>query len=224
MLKKRIREIIARSKPHGWVLEPEAKEILRLSGIPVPSFCWARSAAEAVDFAASTGYPVVAKLVSPAVIHKSEANGVVVGIDSPRQLRTTYQYFAKRSAFDGVLVEAMVPGLELIVGGKVDAQFGPVVLLGMGGTGVEIYKDTTLRMAPIREKDVVSMVNCLTAGQLLQGFRGKAAIDMQSLNGLMIAFSDLLMKLADLIESVDLNPVMCSTNGCQVADARIMLA
>jgi hypothetical protein len=118
----------------------------------------------------------------------------------------------------------MVPGLELIVGGKVDAQFGPVVLLGMGGTGVEIYKDTTLRMAPIREKDVVSMVNCLTAGQLLQGFRGKAAVDMQSLNGLMTAFSELLMKLADLIESVDLNPVICSTDGCQVADARIMLA
>lgn len=224
MLKKRIREIIARSKPHGWVLEPEAKEILRLSGIPVPSFCWARSAAEAIDFAASAGYPVVAKVVSPAVIHKSEVNGVVVGIDSPRQLRTIYQDFAKRKAFDGVLVEAMVAGLELIVGGKVDAQFGPVVLLGMGGTGVEIYKDTTLRMAPIGEKDVVSMVNCLTAGQLLRGFRGKAAVDMQSLNGLMVAFSDLLMKLADLIESVDLNPVICSSNGCQVADARIMLA
>ncbi len=224
MLKKAIREILDRSLPHGWVLEPEAKEILVASGIRVPSFCWARSASEAVDFAETAGYPVVAKLVSPEVIHKSEAKGVVVGIDSSRELRSIYRRFARRKAFEGLLVEEMVEGLEMIVGGKVDRQFGPVILLGMGGTGVEIYKDTTLRMAPIQEKDVTSMVNCLTAGQLLHGFRGEAAIDMQALVELMVTFSKLLMKLAHRIESVDLNPVICSANGCQVADARIMLA
>jgi len=167
---------------------------------------------------------VVAKLISPDVVHKSEAKAIVVGIDSAEALKATYQRFARRKGCEGVLVEAMVDGMELIVGGKVDAHFGPVVLLGMGGTGVEIYKDTALRMAPIGEQDVRSMVNCLTASQLLHGFRGSAAINMQALVDLMIAFSTLLMKLADRIESVDLNPVMCSANGCVVADARIMLA
>ena len=224
MLKKKIRDILSRSKEHGWVLEPEAKEILMASAIQVPAYCWSQSPAEAVEFADTTGYPVVAKLVSPEVIHKSEARGVVVGIDTAGQLRDVFRRFARRKAFSGVLVEQMVQGLELIVGGKIDMQFGPVVLLGMGGTGVEIYKDTTLRMAPIGEKDVLSMVNCLTAGRLLHGFRGDAAIDMQALVDLMVAFSDLLMKLAGQIESVDLNPVICSSSGCLVADARIMLA
>ncbi len=224
MLKKAIRETIHRSRSHGWVLEPEAKEILSAAGIRVPRFRWAHSAEEALEFASAVTYPVVAKLVSPDVIHKSEANGVAVGIASDRQLRSTYQRFSRRKAFAGVLVEEMVQGMELIVGGKVDRQFGPVILLGMGGTGVEIYKDTTLRMAPIKEKDVLSMVNCLTAGRLLQGFRGEAAIDMESLVDLMVAFSNLLMKMAGLIESVDLNPVICSSSGCLVADARIILA
>jgi succinyl-CoA synthetase beta subunit len=224
MLKKAIRDILERSQPHGWVLEPDAKQILAASAIPVPSFRLTHSAADAVKFADTNGYPVVAKLVSPDVIHKSETNAVVVGIESARQLQSVYHRFAKRKGFQGMLVEETVQGLEIIVGGKVDAQFGPVVLLGMGGTGVEIYKDTTLRMAPIKEKDVVSMVNCLTAGRLLHGFRGKEAIDMQALIDLMMAFSNLMMKLADHIESIDLNPVMCSPTGCRVADARIMLA
>jgi hypothetical protein len=98
-----------------------------------------------------------------------------------------------------------------------------VVLLGIGGTSVEIYKDTALRMAPINANDVTSMINCLTAGQLLRGFRGEAAIDIDALIGLMTAFSGLLMKLADQITSIDLNPVFCSPKGCLVADARIML-
>jgi succinyl-CoA synthetase beta subunit len=224
MLKKVIHEILDRSEPHGWVLEPEAKRILSLSGIDVPDSCWARSAEEAVQFADASGYPVVAKIVSPDVIHKSEAGGVAVGLESPRQVRSAFQRFARRKGFNGMLVEEMIGGLELIVGGKIDEQFGPVVLLGMGGTGVEIYRDTALRMAPIKEKDVVSMVNCLTAGSLLHGFRGEAAVDMQSLIELMLSFSSLLMKMAGRIESADLNPVMCTSSACKVADARIILA
>lgn len=224
VLKKEIRQILERSKSHGWVLEPDAKRIFNLCGISVPKYHWVQTAAEAVEAAQSIGYPVVAKLVSPAVVHKSEAKGVEVGIQSDKALQSVFSRFARHKAFAGMLVEEMVSGLELIVGGKIDEQFGPVVLLGMGGTGVEIYKDTALRMAPIQEGDVASMINCLTAGKLLHGFRGEAAIDMQALTRVMTIFSGLLMKLADQISSVDLNPVICSPKGCHVADARILLS
>ena len=222
MLKKEIRAILDRSRSQGWVMEPDAKRILSLSGIAVPRFKLARQMETALEFAAQLGYPVVAKIVSPAVMHKSEVQGVKVGIKDARELKSTYKQFSRHKKFVGMLVEEMVSGLEMIVGGKIDAQFGPVVLLGIGGTGVEIYKDTVLRMAPVKANDVLSMVNCLTAGCLLQGFRGRRAIDMQALTGLVIAFSDLLIKLADQIDSVDLNPVLCTDQACLAADARIV--
>jgi succinyl-CoA synthetase beta subunit len=222
-LKKKIQDILDRSKPHGWVLEPDAKQILTLSGIAVPEFRWARDFDQAVADAHAVGYPLVAKVVSPTVIHKSDVGGVVVGIGSDAELKTVFGRFSRQEGFSGVLLEEPIKGLELIVGGKIDIQFGPVVLLGIGGKHVEIYKDRTLRMAPVRQRDVLSMVNSLTAGRLLSGFRGESAIDMQSLIGLMTAFSNLLLKMADQITSVDLNPVICSPRGCVAADARILL-
>ncbi len=224
VLKKEIRSIIERSKPNGWVLEPDAKRILELSGIEVPRFETAKTPEEAVKAARTIGYPVVVKLVSPAVVHKSDVKGVVVDVRSDQEIHTIFNRFASHKAFVGMLVEEMAAGLELIVGGTIDAQFGPVVLVGMGGTGVEIYKDTALRMAPIRPEEVTCMINSLKAGELFHGFRGEAAIDMQALIGLMTAFSGLIMKLADHISSIDLNPVLCSPSGCVAADARIMLA
>ena len=222
-LKKKIQQILERSKPHGWVLEPDAKRILSLEGIAVPEFRWARDRDQALASARAIGYPLVAKIVSPAVMHKSDIGGVAVGVGSDAELDTVFRRFARREAFAGVLLEKIVEGLELIVGGKIDLQFGPVVLLGIGGKGVEIYKDRTLRMAPIQQRDVLSMAHSLTAGRLLSGFRGESPIDMQALVALMTAFSKLLLKLADQITSLDLNPVICSPRGCVVADARILL-
>lgn len=222
-LKKKIQDILDRSKPQGWVMEPDAKQILSLEGIAVPDLRWARDFDQAVAYARAIGYPLVAKIVSPAVIHKSDIGGVALGVDSDAELKKVYSRFARHEAFAGVLLEKVVDGLELIVGGKADIQFGPVVLLGIGGQGVEIYKDRTLRMAPIQERDVLSMVHSLTAGRLLSGFRGESPIDMQALIGLMTAFSKLLLKMADRITSIDLNPVICSPQGCVAADARIIL-
>jgi len=122
-----------------------------------------------------------------------------------------------------MLVEEMLSGIELIAGAKVDYQFGPVILLGMGGTGVEIYRDITMRMAPIGQEQVESMVRSLKAHQLLQGYRGSVPISMRELTRAMVAFSDLVMEIEGLIESIDLNPLLCTADRCVVADARIML-
>ncbi len=223
MLKKEIKDILLSSKEAGWVLEPEAKRILFLSGIDIPRFTWATNLEEALQFARSTGYPLVAKVVSPKALHKSDIGGVVVGIGSDDQIKKTFHRFSKLEGFVGMLIEQMVSGLELIVGAKMDYQFGPVILLGIGGTAVEIYKDSSLRMAPLKERDVESMVKALKAHQLLEGFRGSAPINLRELTRMLMAFSRLIMQLEDMIESIDLNPVLCSPEKCIVADARIII-
>jgi len=223
MLKKELKAIVKASKRWGWVLEPEAKRLLSISGIDVPKFLWAKSSEEAVQFAEKIGYPVVGKLVSPKALHKSEVGGVVVGIDSVKNLEETFHRFSSFKDFAGMLIEEMVSGTELIVGAKVDYQFGPVILLGIGGTAVEIYKDTALRMAPLKEVDVESMLKGLQAHELLKGYRGSQPVNLKELTKTLMAFSKLVMNLEGYFESIDLNPVMCSLERCVVADARIML-
>ena len=151
MLTRETREIITASKASGWVLEPDAKRLFTLNGLDVPRFTWARTLKDAILFAEEIGYPVVAKIVSPKVIHKSDVKGVAVGIDDDEQMRGTFERFSRIDGFAGMLVEEMAAGIEVIVGAKVDYQFGPVILLGMGGTGVEIYRDVAVRMAPLAQ-------------------------------------------------------------------------
>jgi succinyl-CoA synthetase beta subunit len=223
MLKKEILEILSSSRETGWVLEPEAKRLFSLLGLDTPRFIWTRKVEEAIKFAEEIGYPVVGKVVSPKVVHKSEREGVVVGIGNDEKLAMTFNGFSRIEGFSGILIEEMVSGIELIVGGKIDDQFGPVVLLGMGGTGVEIYQDVTLRMAPLSPRDIESMIRCLKAHQLLEGYRGSDPVNRKELSHLLMTFSDLVMDLESLIESIDLNPVICSSTRCVIADARIML-
>ena len=223
MLKKGIRDILSASKDAGWVLEPEAKRLFSLAGLDVPRFTWATTVEEAVRFTRKISYPIVMKVVSPRIVHKSDTNGVAVGIASDGDAAKTFDRFSRMEGFAGVLVEEMISGLELMVGAKIDYQFGPVILLGIGGTGVEIYRDVSLRMAPLRQTDVESMVKGLKAVHLLEGYRGSEPINLSELTRLLVTFSGLVMGLQEFIESIDLNPVICSPNKCVVADARIML-
>ena len=223
MLNRDIDAIIDKAQPTGWILEPEAKRLLDLAGLPVPKFFWVDTLTKAIEAAESVHYPVVAKVVSPAIIHKSEVRGVVVGIENTARLKETFRAFSKLDQFCGILIEEMVLGTELIVGAKIDYQFGPVILMGIGGTSVEIYHDTALRMAPLTEKDVASMVESLKGDKLLKGYRAAEPINMDALGQLMVNFSNLVMALDTRFESIDLNPVKCTAEGCIVADARIML-
>jgi hypothetical protein len=224
MLKTDITDILDAARSQGWVVEPEALRLLAAAGIPVPRFAWARSRTDTLASAAAIGYPVVAKVVSPEIMHKSDVHGVVTAIRGPERLSEVYEQFSRQPAFAGVIVAETLAGCELIVGAKIDYQFGPVVLLGIGGTGVEIYQDTVIRMAPLREHDVPSMLGCLRGNRLLTGHRGQAGVSIPKLTEMMLRFSALVMDLGDRIDSVDLNPVFCSAERCVAADARIILA
>ncbi len=217
------RRIIAAARSGGWVLEPEAKRLFGLAGFDLPRFALARTAEEALRFAGEIGYPVAAKVISPRILHKSDAGGVAVGIPAAGGLEEAFRRFRKLDGFAGMLVEEMVSGVELILGAKIDVQFGPMVLLGMGGTGVEIYQDIALRMAPLAERDAAAMIAALRARRLLDGYRGAEAVNREKLIATILAFSAVAMDLEGLIASIDINPLICSARRCVVADARIIL-
>ena len=224
MLTDEMKAVIEASRERGWVLEPDAKKLMALAGFDVPESCWAKDIKEATSFAEKTGYPVVAKIVSSEVLHKSDVGGVAVGIADKKQLAEVFERFEKIGGFVGILVEETLAGTELIIGCKVDEQFGPVILLGIGGVAVEVYKDIAIRMAPLEAKDVASMIANLAARKLVEGFRGSEPVNMELLTKTVVDFSKLVMELSRDIESIDLNPVMCSSLRCAVADARIVLA
>jgi len=147
---------------------------------------------------------------------------VKTGITTKNELAAAFERFKRLDGFEAMLVEEMVSGLELIIGAKIDEQFGPVVMLGMGGTGVEIYQDISFRMAPVGSKDVASMIKCLKGARLLSGYRGGVVVNLNELTRTLICFSEFVMAVAEMIESIDLNPVICSAERCVVADARII--
>lgn len=223
MLKAAIDDALNSAGEIGWVLEPDAKRLLKAAGMRVPVFKVCPKAGDAVAWAKEIGYPVAAKVVSPNAMHKSEVQGVVVGIGDDDALGGAYQHFRRIDGFCGMLVEKMIAGVEVIIGAKIDHQFGPIILMGIGGTAVEIYQDAAIRMAPLTEKDVRSMVGSLKARALLEGYRGSEAVSMEALVETMLAFSDLVIALGERFESIDLNPVMCSAEDCIIADARIVL-
>lgn len=223
MLNNEIIRIIDSFRDIGWIPEPEAKRLFQTAGLDVPKFTWAHSLDEAINFAHQTGFPVVAKVVSPRVIHKSDVGGVIVGIDTDEKLEKAFNAFKLLDGFDGMLVEELVTGQELIVGAKIDYQFGPVVLLGIGGTGVELYQDVTMRITPVNEKDVISMIASLKGRGVITGFRGAKPVNLKKLTDLITRFSSLIIQLEDHIQSIDLNPVICSRDRCIIADARIIL-
>ena len=223
MENEEIQKILSSARQTGWVLEPEAKRLLSLAGLEVPRFAWTTTVDDALAFARQIGYPVVAKVVSPQALHKSDVNGVIAGVDGDSMLKGVFGRFQEIEGFSGMLVEEQLSGIELIVGAKINYQFGPVILLGMGGTSVEVYDDTTLRMAPLRKDDPNQMVKALKARPLLEGYRGAQPVDLPALSRLLLGLSDLVLEIESFIESMDLNPVICFKDKCVAADARILL-
>ena len=223
MLEKNLQKIVEKSKALGWVLEPDAKQLMKSQGFGIPDNILTNSFEKADQFMKDADCPVVAKAVSKKILHKTEYNAVVTGIVSSKLLQTQMERLQQLDGCENILIEKMVKGIELIIGAKNDFQFGPVIVFGIGGTSVEIYNDTAIRMAPLIETDVLSMVESLKAKSIIFGHRGKSGVNLTALTHLLVGFSSLIMEMRDEMESIDLNPVICTKDQCIIADARIML-
>jgi acyl-CoA synthetase (NDP forming) len=166
-------KILEVSRRIGWVMEPYAKDLLREYRLSTTRFYWAKTATDILQGAGVVGYPLVAKVVSPKILHKSDVGGVVVGVTNEQELAEVFRKFSRLEGFEGVLLDEMVQGTEVIVGSKEDPQFGTVVVAGIGGTSVEVYKDIAIRMAPVGLEEALDAIDSLRGRRLLEGYRGK---------------------------------------------------
>lgn len=230
--KDAVRNILATAKEQGRtaLTAPEGKLVCDAYGIAVPGEGLAKSPAEAVELAARIGFPVVMKIVSPDILHKTEAGGVLVGLDNAQKVEQGYQTIldnAKRYNAEadivGVQVQKMIGGgQEVIIGAVTDPSFGKLVAFGLGGVLVEVLKDITFRMAPASEQDALGMLDGIAAAQVLKGVRGAEPVDRAALAGMIQRVSQLVTDFPEIAE-LDLNPVFASPSGAIAADVRIVL-
>ncbi len=226
-------EIIAAARAEGRsaLLETEAKELIALHGADVPQEVLAADPDEAVRVARRFRKPVAMKVVSPQILHKSDADGVQLGIEGDVAVRRAYDRIlagARRHDPDaeirGVLITPMAkPGVEVIVGTKVDDQFGPVILFGLGGVLVELLQDVVFRVLPISDRTARHMIEDIHGVKLLDGYRGRTPADRKAIVRLLKIVSELIESYPE-IRSMDLNPVIVHPEGLTVVDARVLLA
>lgn len=213
-----------------FLLEPEAKQVCTEYGIPVTRFKVAKTLEEAVNFADDIGYPVVLKIISPDVIHKFDVGGVVLNLETSREIGEAYEKILKNvkkhkpdARITGVLVQEMAPSsTEVIVGAIKDPQFGPALMFGLGGVFVEILKDVTFRIAPLSEQDAREMITEIKAYPVLKGYRGQPPADIEAIVKILLNTSRLVMDHLE-IKELDLNPIMVYEKGAKTVDARIIL-
>jgi 3-hydroxypropionyl-CoA synthetase (ADP-forming) len=216
---------------HKVITEEAAKSILKKYGIKVPGFALVKSTNEAAKAAKKIGFPLVMKVVSPQILHKTDVGGVKVGIDNVADVKKTfndmYGRLSKKKGIDvkGILLEKMIPkgGVELIVGIQNNPQFGPMLMVGLGGVLTDILKDVAFRMLPITTSDAKSMLNELKGSKLLKGFRGSAPIDTNMVAKALVQIGKIGVDNSDYINSIDFNPVIVYPKSYFVVDAKIIL-
>lgn len=212
------------------LMESEAKQLLGSYGIEVSQNSVCTDEASALAFAQKIGYPVVLKIASPDILHKTEAGGVKLNISSDKELKATFKqvlenakHYKPDAQIEGVLVERMVKkGYELLIGAKKDPVFGPVVVFGRGGIAVEIYRDTRMGLPPLNMALAARMVQDTQVYQLLKGFRGQPGVQLDELYFLLIKFAYLLMDFPQISE-IDINPYVMDAQGGLALDARVVL-
>jgi acyl-CoA synthetase (NDP forming) len=210
--------------------EPEAALLLAAHDLPYVEHGVATTVESALAHARRIGYPVVLKVVSPDIVHKTEARGVVVGIRDERGLCASYRTVLEQvrstcpeARVGGLLVSRQVTGRrELIVGAVRDATFGPTVMVGLGGVFAEALADVVFRLAPLRSIDGLDMLDELRGTRLLDGFRGEPSVDRDRVADVLVGLGDLLLSHPE-IEEIDLNPVSVGADGCVALDARIIV-
>src|ERR671923_2768574 len=228
-----VREILdaARGEGRTSLSPPEAKRVCDAYGIEVPGEGLATSAEEAVGIAEDIGFPVVLKIVSPDILHKTEAGGVLVGLATADDVSSGYDtILGNARAHDadaeitGVQVQQMLgEGQEVLIGAVTDPSFGPVVTFGIGGILVEVMRDVTFRLAPTSRKGALQMVDGIRAAEVLRGVRGRPGVDREALAATIEAVSQLVSDFPEITE-VDLNPVLASEQGAVAVDARFLVS
>jgi acyl-CoA synthetase (NDP forming) len=221
----------ARQENRTVLTEIEAKQILMQSGINCTDTQLAATKEAAVELSEKFGYPVVLKVSSVDISHKSDAGGVKVNLKSRAEVEEAYDAIMQSckaavptADIEGVSVQPMgKSGIEVIVGMIKDPSFGPVIMFGLGGVFVEVMKDVAFRIVPIEESDAEDMINEIKGKKLLEGYRGQEPADLAYLQRMLVKLSDFVNETPE-IEEIDMNPVFCYKDGAVVVDARIILS
>jgi len=226
-----VHQIIEKAKKEKRpLLETEAKELLKEYGIPVPDFKLIKSEEEIAGLAKEINFPIVMKIVSPDIIHKTDAGGIKLNIKDETEARLAYQEiiskakkYNKKARISGAIVYSMVPqGTEIIIGMMKDPHFGPVAMFGLGGIFVEVLKDVSFRIIPLEERDAREMITEIKGYEILKGVRGEGPKDIKAIKILLMKISKLTTENPEINE-IDLNPIFVFENGLQVVDARMIL-
>jgi len=217
-------------KSQNLLTEVESKELLKKAGIPVVEAKLSRSKKEAIFISKEMGFPVVLKISSPDVIHKSDSGGVKLGLANATQVGKAYNEIISsvkqaypEAQIEGVSVQPMAPsGVEVIVGMSKDPQFGPVLMFGLGGILVEVLKDVSFRIVPVTARDAREMIREIKGYPLLEGYRGQKPASIPALEKLIVKVSQFVEKDPQLKE-LDLNPIFAYPDKAVAVDARIIL-
>lgn len=223
--------ILQQAPPGVFARETLALRLLEAYGFPLAPWAEASSAEEAVIRASAIGFPVAMKVLSPQIVHKIDVGGIRLNLGAPSEVRAAYEEMMAEirrrqpdTAIEGVIVQKMMPGVETILGLSRDPQFGPILMFGLGGIYVEVLKDVTFRLAPIRELGAHRMVESIKAGQILRGVRGRPPADINALIECIERLSQLAVEVPQIAE-LDINPLMVlpAKQGAAVVDARLRL-
>lgn len=220
----------ARREGRTLLTEIEAKNLLRQAGLSVVDTKLARNEDEAVSLAREFGFPVVLKIASADVVHKTDAGGVKLNLKTSAQVAKAYEDIMKsikekypQAKIQGVSVQKMAkPGVEVIIGMSKDAQFGPVIMFGLGGVWVEVLKDVSFRIVPMEPRDAHEMIEEIKGRPLLEGYRGQEAVDKKILEKMILAVSAFVEQHPE-IKELDLNPVFAYKDAAVAVDARVVL-
>jgi acyl-CoA synthetase (NDP forming) len=210
--------------------EVEAKELLKQAGVSVVETRLAASREEAIAISRELGFPVALKIASPDIVHKSDAGGVRLGLTTAKQVGKAYDGILQaieekypEARIQGVSVQKMArPGTEVIIGMTKDPQFGPVIMVGLGGVLVEILKDVSFRIVPLTKRDAQEMIREIKGYPLLEGYRGREPVDVANLENLLLIVSDFVEKHPE-VKELDLNPIFAYKDGAVAVDARVIL-
>jgi len=217
-------------KSQNLLTEVKSKELLKKAGIPVVEAKLAQSKKEAIAISKEMGFPVVLKISSPDVIHKSDSGGVKLGLANATQVGKAYNEIISsvkqaypKAQIEGVSVQPMAPsGVEVIVGMSKDPQFGPVLMFGLGGILVEVLKDVSFRIVPVTARDAREMIREIKGYPILEGYRGQKPTSIPALEKLIVKVSQFIEKNPQ-IKELDLNPIFAYPDKAVAVDARIIL-